>query len=149
MIPVLGVATVLFYMMLVRPGINRRRWGPAMDLSSEAMLMGVMSILFLSWFVEPLAVPMIVIAIAVHEYGHVLAYRITGHQDPKFQLVPLGGGRLFPATPSKSSRSVLCVDHGAGLQHRFGDSGDRRRKDVGGASESPLGAACSRLTSIC
>ena len=34
----------------------------------------------------------LVLAVIMHEYGHVVAYRVCGHSDARFRLIPLLGG---------------------------------------------------------
>ncbi|MEO8243201.1 MAG: site-2 protease family protein [bacterium] len=34
----------------------------------------------------------LVLSVVVHEYGHVAAYRVCGHSDARFRLIPLLGG---------------------------------------------------------
>lgn len=34
----------------------------------------------------------IILVIVIHEFGHVAAFRVAGHHDASFRLVPLMGG---------------------------------------------------------
>jgi Zn-dependent protease len=34
----------------------------------------------------------LILSVIVHEYGHVVAYRVCGHSDARFRLIPLLGG---------------------------------------------------------
>ncbi|MCI4663297.1 MAG: hypothetical protein MRY74_01115 [Neomegalonema sp.] len=89
---VLGAGTIFLFASLVRPAINSRRWSIALDLSREAITMSVLGLVFLLViFRSPVMVAAVLFAVAVHEYGHVLAYRLIGHSNPKFQFVPFGG----------------------------------------------------------
>jgi Zn-dependent protease len=44
----------------------------------------------------------LILAVVTHEYGHVVAYRVCGHSDARFRLIPLMGGvaisNRLPAT---------------------------------------------------
>jgi Zn-dependent protease len=44
----------------------------------------------------------LILAVITHEYGHVVAYRVCGHSDARFRLIPLMGGvaisNRLPAT---------------------------------------------------
>ncbi len=58
----------------------------------EAWVMGALSIAAAIYFFGPLAGIALCIVVAVHEYGHVAAYRVAGHPDATFRLIPLLGG---------------------------------------------------------
>lgn len=100
-----GIGALFLFYRLVRPALDRRRWGLAFDMRPGALPMTVFSIMFMALFVPPLAIPAVVVAVAVHEYGHVLAFRMTGHPDPKFQLTPFGG----VAYPGGAPRRVAGI----------------------------------------
>jgi Zn-dependent protease len=34
----------------------------------------------------------VILAVALHEFGHVAAYRVCGHSDARFRLIPILGG---------------------------------------------------------
>lgn len=44
----------------------------------------------------------LILAVIIHEYGHVVAYRVCGHDDARFRLIPILGGiaisNRLPAT---------------------------------------------------
>lgn len=44
----------------------------------------------------------LILAVIIHEYGHVAAYRVCGHSDARFRLIPIFGGvaisNRLPAT---------------------------------------------------
>ncbi len=44
------------------------------------------------WILGPLAGIALVLGIAIHEFGHVAAFRAIGHNDARFRLIPLLGG---------------------------------------------------------
>jgi len=70
--------------------------GPArrIDLrpSGAAWMIGGLSVLLAIYFFGPLAGLALVIVVVVHEYGHVAAFRVAGHGDATFRLIPLLGG---------------------------------------------------------
>ncbi len=48
----------------------------------------------------------LVLAVVIHEYGHVVAFRVCGHSDARFRLIPLMGGvaisNRLPATQNEA-----------------------------------------------
>lgn len=90
----IAIAALGLFYALVRPAIDRRRWRLAIDLSVEGMVWGAIGVALLFFFFPIVMVVPIVIAIMVHEYGHVLAYRLIGHSAPTFRLAPFGGVAL-------------------------------------------------------
>lgn len=50
------------------------------------------------------------LAVAVHEYGHVLAYRICGHDDARFRLIPiLGGVAISGRLPASQDKAFFIA----------------------------------------
>lgn len=50
----------------------------------------------------------LMLTVAVHEYGHVAAFRICGHTDAKFRLIPLFGGvAISNQTPASQEKSFF------------------------------------------
>lgn len=44
----------------------------------------------------------LIITVAIHEFGHVAAFRVCGHSDARFRLIPLFGGvAISNQTPSR------------------------------------------------
>jgi Zn-dependent protease len=61
-------------------------------VDAHALGFGAISVLIAGWYFGPLYSLALVMTVVVHEYGHVAAFRITGHDDARFRLVPLIGG---------------------------------------------------------
>lgn len=72
---------------LVTPsGIN------IVGVDAQGVGFGAMSVLIAGWYFGPLYGLALILTVIIHEYGHVAAFRITGHEDARFRLVPLFGG---------------------------------------------------------
>ncbi len=54
--------------------------------------MAAISIAAAVWFFGPMTGLALVAIIAIHEFGHVAAFRVCGHDDATFRLIPLMGG---------------------------------------------------------
>lgn len=109
-----GVAIQLW---MVRPALDSKRWRFAIDLSRNSLIWGAISIAILvAFFQNRLAlVPIIVVAVLVHEYGHVLAYRLAGHTDPKFRLIPFGGVAISNERPRSQAENAFVALMGPGF----------------------------------
>jgi Zn-dependent protease len=62
------------------------------EFSMESLVMAAISIAAAMWFFDPITGLALVAIIAIHEFGHVAAYRVCGHDDATFRLIPLMGG---------------------------------------------------------
>ncbi len=68
----------------------------------EGLGLGVLSFAAAAWFFGPLFGFAIVLSVMIHEFGHVVAFRIAGHQDARFRLIPLMGGVAISDTPPET-----------------------------------------------
>lgn len=51
-----------------------------------------------------------VLAVLLHEYGHVAAYRVCGHKDARFRLLPLIGGQAISSRlPDSHAEEVFIT----------------------------------------
>jgi Zn-dependent protease len=62
------------------------------NFSIESLVMAAISIAAAIWFFGPITGLALVAIIAIHEFGHVAAFRVCGHDDATFRLIPLMGG---------------------------------------------------------
>jgi Zn-dependent protease len=71
-------------------------------MDAAGLGMGALAVGAAVFFFGPLYGLAFVLSIAVHEFGHVAAYRVCGHSDATFRLIPLMGGvaisRQLPAS---------------------------------------------------
>lgn len=89
----------------LRGGLVGRRGQTIAGMDPQALGMGVLAVVAAGWFWGPEFGAALIIAVAIHEFGHVAAYRVAGHADARFRLVPLFGGvaisNSMPATQMK------------------------------------------------
>lgn len=65
----------------------------ATNITLGSLGLGVLSIAAAVWWLGSVAFGVaIVLGIAIHEYGHVAAFRAMGHSDARYRLVPFLGG---------------------------------------------------------
>lgn len=77
----------------LRGGIN----GPGTGLrvvgfDTNAIGLGVLAVGAAVWFFGWQYGAALIITVVLHEFGHVVAFRICGHSDARFRLIPLLGG---------------------------------------------------------
>ncbi len=58
----------------------------------SSVLMGALAIGLATYFYGLAFGIAIILAVAMHEFGHVAAYRVCGHSDARFRLIPILGG---------------------------------------------------------
>ena len=52
----------------------------------------------------------IILAVALHEFGHVVAFRVCGHSDARFRLIPiLGGVAISNRLPASQDRAFFIA----------------------------------------
>lgn len=51
----------------------------------------------------------LMVAVVIHEFGHVAAFRVCGHADARFRLVPLMGGVAISGQQPASANHALFI----------------------------------------
>lgn len=89
----------------------------ATNITLNSLVLGVLSIAAAVWWTNSVAVGVAIVAgIAVHEYGHVAAFRAMGHSDARFRLVPfLGGVAISRKIPRNQLADFYIVFMGPGI----------------------------------
>ena len=72
--------------------------------SPKALFLAALSIAFAVFFFGAVGGVAVIISVIWHEWGHVIAYRVAGHDDARFRLIPLFGG---VAISDRAPRSEL------------------------------------------
>ena len=75
----------------------------------QSLGLGVFAILVAGYFFGPLYGGAIVLAVMIHEFGHVAAYRVCGHSDARFRLIPLLGGVAISNTHPASQEKDFFI----------------------------------------
>jgi Zn-dependent protease len=93
------LATFLSAMLLMTATLYALRGGlitpggfRVVGMDAQGVGFGAISVLIAAWYFGPLYGLALILTVVIHEYGHVAAFRITGHTDARFRLVPLMGG---------------------------------------------------------
>ncbi|GFE63040.1 hypothetical protein KIN_01140 [Litoreibacter roseus] len=91
---VLGGASFLFLMMylIVRAGFSNQGALNIVGLDPQGVFLAIIAIGAAVYYLGPLYGIAVTLSVMIHEFGHVVAFRIAGHEDARFRLVPLMGG---------------------------------------------------------
>jgi Zn-dependent protease len=116
-------ATFLCAMALMTATLYALRGGLVMPggiriagLDAQGIGFGVISVLIAGWYFGPLYGLALILTVVIHEYGHVAAFRITGHADARFRLVPLMGGyAISDRAPSTEGEEFFVAIAGPAL----------------------------------
>lgn len=85
-------------------------------LDAQGLGFGAISVLIAAWYFGPLYGLALILTVVIHEYGHVAAFRITGHADARFRLVPLMGGyAISDRAPSTEAEEFFVSIAGPAL----------------------------------
>ena len=96
-----AVICVLTFLVL-RGGWRQNVRTLNMQPKSEALILGVLAVGAAMYFWGVMMGLALIVSVMVHEYGHVAAYRVAGHPDATFRLIPMFGGVAISKTSPKS-----------------------------------------------
>jgi Zn-dependent protease len=107
MIAFFSSAALLTYTIYsFRAGFPRLGRPDIVGLDVEGILLALVAIVAACAVFGPMLGVALALAVALHELGHVVAYRLIGHTDARFRLIPLIGG----VTISKRSPDTQAGD---------------------------------------
>lgn len=82
----------------------------------QSLGLGALAVLAAGWLWGPLFGAALIVAVVVHEFGHVAAHRVMGHADARFRLVPLMGGvTISDRLPATQAQDFFIVLLGPGI----------------------------------
>lgn len=107
--------TVLAFCLLAVTGLCLRGGliGPGRGLQvigydTNALGLGGLAIAAAVYFYGWQVGAALIITVLIHEFGHVAAYRVCGHSDARFRLIPLFGGlAISDQTPSRQDKDFF------------------------------------------
>ena len=77
----------------LRGGLTGRgRFVTIAGFDMQSLGLGLFAIAVAAYWFGPMFGAAIILAVMIHEFGHVAAYRVCGHSDARFRLIPLMGG---------------------------------------------------------
>ena len=78
-------------------------------MDPQGLTLGALAVIAAGWFWGWEFGISIVLLVALHEFGHVAAYRICGHDDARFRLIPLLGGVAISDTVPVSQEKQFFI----------------------------------------
>lgn len=85
-------------------------------LEVEAALMAAFAVAAAVYFFGPLYGVALALSVMIHEFGHVAAYRVCGHSDARFRLIPLiGGVAISNQMPASQENDFFITLMGPGI----------------------------------
>ena len=78
--------------LTLRGGLTSPGGTTIVGMDSQGLGWGVLAFVAAAYVFGPLYGIAIVLSVMIHEFGHVAAFRIAGHEDARFRLIPLMGG---------------------------------------------------------
>lgn len=115
--PLMALGVLTLFIAMVSPALDPRRWPLAIDVSGQGLIFGLLGVAVIGYFFrnDPMLAVMIVGAIMLHEYGHVLAFRLAGHPRPVFRLAPFGGVAFSDRPPRSQAENAYIALMGPGF----------------------------------
>jgi Zn-dependent protease len=101
----------------LRGGLKGRgRFATIVGFDMQSLGLGVFAILAAGYFFGPLYGAAVILAVMIHEFGHVAAYRVCGHSDARFRLIPLlGGVAISNQHPASQEKDFFITLLGPGI----------------------------------
>lgn len=78
--------------LILRGGWTARMRTTILGLDPKGLGISALAVVAAWLFFGPVFGLSLIITVVIHEFGHVAAYRVIGHHDASFRLVPLLGG---------------------------------------------------------
>lgn len=76
----------------------------------KSLGLGVLAVLLAGFFWGWLYGMALIVAVIIQEFGHVAAFRVCGHNDARFRLIPLlGGVAISNSLPATHARSLFIT----------------------------------------
>ncbi len=100
-----GILTFL----VLRGGWRRKARTLNLNAPGDALILGGLAVAAAMYFWGVMGGLALIVTVMVHDYGHVAAYRVAGHQDATFRLIPLFGGVAISKTQPKSDLADFYI----------------------------------------
>lgn len=96
--------------------VGQHRFLTIAGFDANAIMLGVAAVGAAVWFYGPMYGAAVIVSVMVHEFGHVAAFRICGHSDARFRLIPLMGGvAISDQIPASHEKQFFISLMGPGI----------------------------------
>lgn len=119
-LPMLSLVLALILMsgtwLALRGGMVADNGLTVVGFDMDSLGMAFLAILGACWFWGPMYGLALILAVMIHEFGHVAAYRVCGHMDARFRLIPLMGGvAISDRMPDTQAKDFFISLMGPGI----------------------------------
>lgn len=105
---IFALAACLATGAILRGGWTSRTKTIILGLDPKGLGISALSVVAAWFFFGPVLGLSLIAVVVIHEFGHVAAYRVIGHHDARFRLVPLlGGYAISSREPSTQEERVF------------------------------------------
>ena len=95
---------------ILQGGWQGQRGFQIAGFDASAIGLGVLAVGAAMYFWGVLYGIALIVAVVIHEFGHVAAFRVCGHADARFRLIPLMGGVAISNTaPSRADKAFFIT----------------------------------------
>jgi Zn-dependent protease len=82
----------------------------------NGLILGVLAVAAAVYFCGEIYGLALILSIMLHEFGHVAAFRICGHSDARFRLIPMiGGVAISSQLPASHEKDLFITLMGPGI----------------------------------
>lgn len=104
-----AVGACLATIQILRGGWTSPLRTTILGLDPQGIGISVLSVAAAMYFFGPTFGLALIAVIVIHEFGHVAAFRVVGHHDASFRLVPLLGGYAISSREPGTSEERVFV----------------------------------------
>ncbi|MGJ8610085.1 MAG: metalloprotease [Octadecabacter sp.] len=104
-----GIAACLATAYALRGGLTSRLRMTVLGMDPQGLGMSALAIVAAVYFFGLTFGLALIIVIVIHEFGHVAAFRVAGHHDARFRLVPLMGGYAISNRPVDTQEEDVFI----------------------------------------
>ena len=104
-----ALAACLGTFFILRGGWTSKLKTTIIGLDPQGLGISALAVVAAMFFFGPVFGLSIIMVIVIHEFGHVAAFRVAGHHDASFRLVPLMGGYAISNRPVDTQEEDVFI----------------------------------------
>jgi Zn-dependent protease len=104
-----GLAACLATAYALRGGLTSTNKLTLLGMDPQGIGLSILSVAAAVWFFGATFGLALIAVIVIHEFGHVAAFRVAGHADARFRLVPLLGGYAISNRPIDTQEQQVFI----------------------------------------
>ena len=93
----------------LRGGLTSPHNFTVLGMDPQGIGISILSVAAAVWLFGPTFGLALIAVIMIHEFGHVAAFRVAGHADARFRLVPLMGGYAISDRPIDTQEEQVFI----------------------------------------